>query len=455
MKVTKFVNVLMLLLLTVSLVACGTPAAPATEAEAPAATEASEATQAPAASEAPTAEPVSLTMGSWRVDDVEAWGKILDAFHAQYPDITIKFDPTNPPDYNATLRTQLETGTGPDLFFVRSFATGRELFDQGYIASLKDLPGLADSVSVAANAPWATDEGEPYAVPIAAVSHGIYYNQDLFAANNIEVPQTWEDLMAAAETLKAAGVTPFGNGTKDAWDINEVVMMALLPNVVGGYDGRMAYLNGERCFNDAEMVAAFQQIKDLTSSLPDGFEGISYYDGQQLFVQGRAAMFFDGSWSISGFEKDAPEFKWSVFAVPPPAGKDQYISFHMDAAIGMNAATKNAEAARTFLAWLEGPEFAEAFGNGVPGFFPVSKNVPTLTDPVANTFMGFNSQAKGTDIRFVWEKLLAAPSGQKDAYTAMNDAVIAVLKGEQTPQEAADALQTALAGWYEPAQTCK
>jgi raffinose/stachyose/melibiose transport system substrate-binding protein len=127
----------------------------------------------------------------------------------------------------------------------------------------------------------------------------------------------------------------------------------------------------------------------------------------------------------------------------------------MDAAIGMNAATKNAEAARTFLTWLEGSEFAEAFGNGVPGFFPVSKNVPTLTDPVANTFMGFNSQAKGTDIRFVWEKLLAAPSGQKDAYTAMNDAVIAVLKGEQTPQEAADALQAALAGWYEPAKTCK
>lgn len=453
MKVTKFVNVLMLLLLAVSLVACGTPAAPATEA--PAATEASDATQAPAASEAPAAEPVSLTMGSWRVDDAEAWGKILDAFHAQYPDITVKFDPTNPPDYNATLRTQLETGTGPDLFFVRSFATGLELFEKGYIASLKDLPGLADNIPAAANAPWATDAGEPYAVPIAAVSHGIYYNQDLFAANGIEVPQTWEDLMAASEKLKAAGVSPFGNGTKDAWDINEVVMMALIPNTIGGLEGRMAYLNGDRCFNDADMVTAFQQIKDLTPYLPDGFEGISYYDGQQLFVQGKAAMYFDGSWSISGFEKDAPEFKWSVFAVPPPAGKDQYISFHMDAAIGMNAATENAEAARTFLTWLAGPEFAEAFGNGVPGFFPVSKNVPSLTDPVANTFMGFNSQAKGTDIRFVWEKLLAAPSGQKDAYTAMNEAVIAVLKGEQTPQEAADALQAALAGWYEPAQTCK
>ena len=66
---------------------------------------------------------MELTLGSWRVDDVDAWTAIAEAFNQEYPNITLKFDPTNPPDYNATLRTQLETGTGPDLFFVRSFAT--------------------------------------------------------------------------------------------------------------------------------------------------------------------------------------------------------------------------------------------------------------------------------------------------------------------------------------------
>ena len=84
----------------------------------------------------------------------------------------------------------------------------------------------------------------------------------------------------------------------------------------------------------------------------------------------------------------------------------------------------------TFLEWLEGPKFAELLGNQLPGFFPLSKDAPKLSDPIANTFMGFNQQAKGVDIRFVWEKLLAAPSGQVDAYTAMNNAVIAGLKGE-------------------------
>ena len=131
-----------LVLASMVLAACGGAQPVATQApantQAPAQTEAPAATEAPttAATEAPATqaagEPVTLTLGSWRVDDVDAWTAITEAFHEEYPNITVKFDPTNPPDYNATLRTQLETGTGPDLFFVRSFATGRELFDQGY-----------------------------------------------------------------------------------------------------------------------------------------------------------------------------------------------------------------------------------------------------------------------------------------------------------------------------------
>jgi raffinose/stachyose/melibiose transport system substrate-binding protein len=270
----------------------------------------------------------------------------------------------------------------------------------------------------------------------------------------LSVPTTWEELMTAAQTLQDAGVIPFANGTKDAWDINEVVMMQLIPSNIGGYEGRLAYLNGERCFNDADMVAAFQRIADLKPFLPTGFEATSYYDSQQLFAQGQAAMMFDGSWSTPVFEKDATDINWSVFYAPPPEGKDSHVTFHIDAAVGANAASENLEAAMTFLEWLESPRFAELLGNELPGFFPLVTESPQLSNPVAQTFMGFNQEAAGVDIRFVWEKLLAAPSGQVDAYVAMNNAVIAVLKDEMTPQEAADSLQEALAGWYEPAQTC-
>ena len=372
-----------------------------------------------------------LTLGSWRVDDVEAWNKIIMAFQQAYPDIKVKFDPTNPPDYNATLRTQLETGTGPDLFFVRSFATGRELFEAGYIASLDTLPGIRDSFSAAFLAPWSTTSGEPYAVPIMAVSHGVYYNKDLFAEKDLKIPSTWQEFISVAQALLDAEVMPFANGTKDGWDINEVVAMQFIPSNIGGFDGRMAYLNGQRPFNSQEMVELFEQIEDLKPFLPTGFEAVSYYDAQQLFAQGRAAMMFDGSWSISGFKKDVVDFDWGVFYPPPSGGKQRYVTFHLDAAIGANMASPNLEAAKTFLEWIQTSEFAGLLGNEIPGFFPLTNSVPTLSDPIANDFMAFNDQAAGVDIRFVWEKLLAAPEGSTNAYSSLQNNVTAVLKGEK------------------------
>lgn len=71
---------------------------------------------------------VEITLGSWRVDDVEQMSRLIAAFNAEHPDIRVNFDPTTPPDYNATLRLQLESGTAPDVFYARSYATGQDLF---------------------------------------------------------------------------------------------------------------------------------------------------------------------------------------------------------------------------------------------------------------------------------------------------------------------------------------
>jgi raffinose/stachyose/melibiose transport system substrate-binding protein len=56
-----------------------------------------------------------------------------------------------------------------------------------------------------------------------------------------------------------------------------------------------------------------------------------------------------------------------------------------------------------------------------------------LADPHANEFLALNT-GRETDARFVWPKLM-------DLYAPMNQAVIKVLKGEQTPRQAADAME--------------
>ncbi|MCP4403112.1 MAG: hypothetical protein GY801_38125 [bacterium] len=95
-------------------------------------------------------------------------------------------------------------------------------------------------------------------------------------------------------------------------------------------------------------------------------------------------------------------------------------------------------------------EFGELFADELPGFFPMHKEVPTLKNEHANAFLALNKD-RGTDVRFVWEKLLeGSPSG----YDLVQNGAIAVLDGEKSPQQTADELQAGLAQWFEPAQKC-
>ncbi|MCP4358774.1 MAG: extracellular solute-binding protein [Chloroflexi bacterium] len=173
-------------------------------------------------------------------------------------------------------------------------------------------------------------------------------------------------------------------------------------------------------------------------------------DSIQLFAQGKAAMMLDGSWDIHIIKAQEPAFIWSVFAPPPPGGQPAHLTFHQDVGMGLNAASKHKGEAKKFLEWMTTDEFAELLGNELPGFYPMHTNLPILKDKYANAFLALN-QGRGTDVRFVWEKLMA---GNPSAYNLVMDGTIAVIKNEQSPQQAADALQAGLEQWFEPAQKC-
>jgi len=388
---------------------------------------------------------VQLTMGSWRADDVTQMTKLLAAFSQKYPNIQIKFDPTNPPDYNAALRLQLQSGIGPDLMYARSYDTGMQLFKDGFFADVTDLPGLKKVYSDLSRAPWADAKGRSFAVPFCAVSHGIYYNMDIFKKLGLSVPATWEDFLSTCQKIKNAGITPIANGLADQWDINEVVLMNIAPGFIGGAEGRLAYEKGKTPFNDAKMVSLFKAMKDLAPFCPNGFQAMTYNDSNALFVNQKAAMYFDGSWTMASFTD--MKFNWSVFAPPAPKGKKIVVTFHPDSGIAMNPKTKNPNECKLFLQWLYSNEAAAIVSSTIPtGFFPIASNAAKIADPHANAFLQM-TLAHPTDVRFVWPKLM---SGSPSGYNLLQDGAIAVMTGVKTPKQASDELAAGLAKWYPP-----
>jgi raffinose/stachyose/melibiose transport system substrate-binding protein len=270
-----------------------------------------------------------------------------------------------------------------------------------------------------------------FAVPFAAVSHAVYYNKDIFKKLGLSTPATWEDFLVLCKTLKSKGYTPLANGVADEWDILETFFLGMLPNYIGGASERVKYESGEKKLNDANFVAAYQAMKDVAPYCPDGFESVTYNDSQILFNSQKAVMFIDGSWT-AGVYKDAP-FEWGVFAIPAPKGKKTAICFHPDMAITMNTATKHPAEAKAFLTWLCTKEGATAASKNLPvGYFPMINFDIHLDDVHANEFLALNA-GKETDARFVWPALM-------DLYAPMDQAVINVMKGIMTPQEAADSV---------------
>ncbi|MDR3336393.1 MAG: extracellular solute-binding protein, partial [Treponema sp.] len=262
---------------------------------------------------------VVLTMGSWRADDVTQVNKLLAEYKKIKPNVEIQFRPTNPPDYNATLRLQLDGGTGPDLMYARSYAPGQELFNAGYFGDCTDIPGVTQNFTESNLAPWKMPGGKLFAVPFAAVSHAVYYNKTIFQKEGLSIPQTWEDFLALCGTLQSKGYTPLANGVADEWDILEVFFLGMLPNFTGGAADRVQYETGAKKLNDASFTAAFQAMADAAKYLPKGYESVTYNDSQALFNTQQAVMFMDGSWTAGVY--DGAPFEWGLFAMPAPRGR--------------------------------------------------------------------------------------------------------------------------------------
>lgn len=396
------------------------------------------------------AQDATITIESWRNDDLALWQeKIIPAFEAANPGIKVVFSPSAPAEYNAVLNSKLEAGSAGDLITCRPFDASLALYEAGHLTDLSDLDAMSNFSDVAKSA-WQTDDASAsFCVPMASVIHGFIYNKDAFNELGIEVPTTEAEFFAALDKIKEDGTyIPMAMGTNDQWEAATMGYNNIGPNYWKGEEGRLALIKGDQKLTDPQWVAPYETLAKWGDYLGDGYEAQTYPDSQNLFTLGRAAVYPAGSWEISGFNTQA-DFEMGAFKPPVQnAGDTCYISDHTDIGIGMNAASENQEAARTFLAWVASPEFASIFGNALPGFFPLSSTPVELEDPLAKEIVGWREECEST-IRSTYQILSrGTPNLENETWGAS----VAAIKGAETPEALGQKLQDGLASWYAPHQ---
>lgn len=383
-----------------------------------------------------------ITIESWRVDDKDLWEQeVIPAFNKVHPGIEVKFSPTSPTEYNASLNTRLAGGTAGDLITCRPFDVSLELYKKGHLTDIKELEGMRDFSDVAKGA-WQTDDGSAsFCMPMASVIHGYFYNTEIFEELGLTVPETEADLFALMDTIKAESrYTPMALGTNDGWETHQIVYTGIGPNYWKGEAGRKALIDGSAKLSDAEFVAPLEQMAKWGPYLSRGFEAQTYGDSQNLFALGRAAIYPAGSWDIAHFNNNA-EFKLGAFKPPvPKAGDACFISDHTDIGMGINPATENSADAEAFLNWLSSKEFAELYTNKVTGFFSLSNHTVEVSDPVAAEMIGWRSQCEST-IRLNAQIL---NRGRNDLETTFWNAGQSVINGTASPADAAAKIQSLL-----------
>jgi raffinose/stachyose/melibiose transport system substrate-binding protein len=130
---------------------------------------------------------------------------------------------------------------------------------------------------------------------------GIWYNKTIFADNGVEVPETWDDLVAAAGTFNDAGVTPFSASGEQGWPITRLLGNYIFRTL--GPDALQKVTDGDAKLTDPEYVEAAQAVADLGAEgyFGQGVGSIDYDTATNQFLNGSAAMFYMGSWALSDF----------------------------------------------------------------------------------------------------------------------------------------------------------
>ena len=401
---------------------------------------------------AAAAQDVTLTIESWRNDDLLIWQQqIIPAFEAAHPGIKLRFAPTAPAEYNAVLNSKLDAGSAGDLITCRPFDASLELFNKGHLADLTDLASMANFSDVAKSA-WQTDDGaSTFCVPMASVIHGFIYNKTAFEELGLTPPATNDEFYALLDAIKEDGsYIPMAMGTADQWEAATMGYQNIGPTYWRGEEGRRALIAGESSLTDEEWVEPFRQLARWRDYLGDGFEAQTYPDSQNLFTLGRAAIYPAGSWEIGVFTPQiAGDFEMGAFPPPVAASGDTcHISDHTDIALGLNAASPNADAARTFLEWVGSAEFATLYANALPGFFSLNSSPVEMQDPLAQEFVSWRETCEPT-IRSTYQILSrGTPNLENETWNASAN----VITGAETPEDAAARLQQGLASWFEPQQ---
>ncbi|KQU94283.1 hypothetical protein ASC89_23965 [Devosia sp. Root413D1] len=207
--------------------------------------------------------------------------------------------------YQAYMQTSIAGNNAPAFF---TWWNGQQLSDLVATGIPADLSAnwdaaIANGDYSEAQRELVSVDGKPYGVLLNVANWVVFYNTAAFEKAGIAAPPTtWEELMADADKLKAAGYTPFNGPTSGGW----MPFIWFSQLVLGGDpDAFVGLTDGTVPYDGPAVQNAFKVWGEMYAK--GYFTDPREQDDQKFFVDGTAAMYLIGDWHSGSFAEAGME----------------------------------------------------------------------------------------------------------------------------------------------------
>ncbi|MDQ3250375.1 MAG: ABC transporter substrate-binding protein [Chloroflexota bacterium] len=282
---------------------------------------------APAAAEGEAAaqggEAVTLRVATiFDATGMEQWQPVFDEYMQANPNIKVEVESTagsGAAIYPDVLKTSMASGSPPDVFFMWGGTVAGPFIDADQVLDLEayyDQYGWKEQF-----APWVFDRitrnGKLYGVPFHALGMGFWYNKDVLAQYNLEIPTTFAEQEAMCATLKENDVYCVTIGGKFGWHTMRVLDYFL--EVTCGPETHNKLNALEESWENpcvTEAYSTFQKWVDNGWVVPD-FLSVEPNDARLPWYQGDAALILEGVWYDGVLKNDEQDRTKYDFYLPP------------------------------------------------------------------------------------------------------------------------------------------
>lgn len=244
---------------------------------------------------------------------------IDDWLAKEYPEVKLEWECVDWGNrFDSQMRGRLAAGDMPDIM-IGKVQNIKDFASTGQLGIISDncIERIEDSTLDAV-----TLDGNVYGIPYNFWYQGVIYNKNIFQSLGLKPPVTLKEMDIIIKKLEDNGIVPFASHFQESWNVANMTMQQMINNIFKkepqwGDDFRKGKSN---CVGNEKIESCLlSNEKILNASWKDAIQ-LDQFESDNRFMQGEAAMYLSGSWSMQFINQYGKDTMFGIFPFPNEDG---------------------------------------------------------------------------------------------------------------------------------------